>query len=109
MALTRGGVAYDLNESPYRLDVPYDQEVLTLVFSSDQYRMKFYDRFIDNRKKISASLTNRFGFLIENDVLADLRLYATIEKRGFLIIKGEDKIVCRENITLDGTKLMKLS
>ena len=109
MALTRNNVAYNLNESPHRLEVPYDQQSLIYVFSSEFYKTNFYNRFLDNREKISESLSKRFGFRVQNDLLSDLKLYSSIEKRGFLIIKGEDKIVCQENITLDGTLLMKQS
>ena len=109
MGLTRNGIAYDLNISPYRLEVPYDGYTLTYVFSSELYKSKFYEGFLANREEISASLTKRFGFKIENDLLCDIKLYSMIEKRGFLILKGEDKIVCRENIILDGVKLMRKS
>lgn len=105
MALTRNNVAYNLNESPHRLEVPYDQQSLIYVFSSEFYKTNFYNRFLDNREKISESLSKRFGFRVQNDLLSDLKLYTSIEKRGFLIIKGEDKIVCQENITLDGALL----
>lgn len=109
MALTRNNVAYNLNESPHRLEVPYEQESLIYVFSSEFYKTNFYNRFLENREKISESLSRRFGFTVQNDLLSDLKLYTSIEKRGFLIVKGEDKIVCQENITLDGAKLMRLS
>ena len=109
MALTRNNIAYNLHESPYRLEVPYEDQNLTFVFSSNLYKTNFYNRFLDNREKISESRSKRFGFHVENDLLSDLKLYTSIEKRGFLVIKGEDKIVCQENITLDGAKLMKLS
>lgn len=105
MALTRNNVAYNLNESPHRLEVPYDQGILIYVFSSEFYKTNFYNRFLDNREKISESLSKRFGFNVQNDLLADLKLYTSIEKRGFLIILGEEKIVCQENITLDGALL----
>ena len=109
MALTRNNVAYNLNESPHRLEVPYEQQSLIYVFSSEFYKTNYYNRFLDHREKISESLSKRFGFRVENDLLSDLKLYTSIEKRGFLVIKGEDKIVCQENITLDGAKLMMLS
>ncbi len=103
--LTRSAVAYDLNISPHRLEVPYGEEVLTYVFSSALYRRYFYERFLDNREQIGASLSKRFGFEIQNDLLCDLKLYTAIEKRGFLILKDEVKFVCRENIILDGQRL----
>jgi len=79
------------------------------VFSSALYRRNFYARFLDNRETISASLSKRFGFEVNNDLLADLKLYTTIEKRGFLIFKNEVKIECRENIILDGHNLTRRS
>lgn len=112
MALTRNNVAYNLNESPHRLEVPYDdQQILIYVFSSEFYKTNFYNRFLGNREAISESLSKRFGFQIENDLLADLKLYTSIEKRGFLILNGKDHSVTwqRENIILDGVKLMKRS
>lgn len=105
VALTRNNVAYNLNESPHRLEVPYDQGSLIYVFSSEFYKTNFYNRFLDNREKINESLSKRFGFNVQNDLLSDLKLYTSIEKRGFLIIKDEEKIVCQENITLDGALL----
>ena len=109
MALTRNNVAYNLQESPHRLEVPYEQQTLIYVFSSEFYKNNFYARFIDNREKIGESLSKRFGFPVENDLLADLKLYTSIEKRGFLILNGKDQSVKweRENIILDGVKLMK--
>ena len=104
--LTRSAVAYDLNISPHKLEVPYDNgTTLVFVFSSALYRKNFYERFLDNREQIGASLSKRFGFEIQNDLLADLKLYTTIEKRGFLILKDGVKFVCRESIILDGHKL----
>lgn len=109
MALTRGGVAYNLTESPHKLEVPYEGETLTFVFSSALYKKKFYERFIDNRLYISDSLSRRFGVLFKNDILSDIRLYVSIEKRGFLILRNGDKFECQEDIILDGEKLMKRS
>lgn len=109
VSLTRRGVAYDLNISPHRLEVPYGSETIVYVFSSELYKRKFYDQFLDNREVIGASLSKRFGFEIQNDLLCDLKLYTTIEKRGFLILKDGVKFVCRENIILDGHKMTKRS
>lgn len=107
MALTRSGVAYNLDESPHRLEVPYENQTLVFVFSSGLYKQKFYDRFIENRREISDSLSGRFGFRVENDVLCDIRLYRTIEKRGFLILKDGERFVCQDNIILNGGLMMK--
>ena len=107
--LTRSNIAYDLNISPHEMNVTYPDEVLTFIFSSDLYRQKFTSKLEENRKKINDSLSNRFGFRIENNKLADLKLYTTIEKRGFLIYKGQDKVECLSHITLDGNHLIMQS
>lgn len=109
MALTRRGVAYNLDESPYRLEVPYEDQTLVYVFSSDWNRRRFYDGFLDNREKVSESLSRRFGFEIQNDLISDVRYYGMIEKRGFLIVNDGVKMLCQDDITLDGAKLMKRS
>jgi len=105
--LTRSNVAYDLSISPHMLEVPYDHgETLVYVFSSKLYKDKFYNALFENREKINESLSNRFGFRISSDLLCDLKLYISIEKRGFLILKDKEKMVCQEDIILDGNRVM---
>lgn len=105
-SLTRSKIAYDLNISPHKLTVDYPDTEITYVFSSALYRDKFIQYQQGHRKKINGSLSNRFGFAIVNDKLSDLKLYTTIEKRGFLIYKGLVKIECLNNIILDGGKMI---
>lgn len=105
--LTRNGIAHDLSVSPYRHIISYDDEELTLVFSSKLHQQKFIKRMLENRQKISSSLSNRFGFLINTDVLADLTLYISIESRGFLLYAEGEKITCLEDLRLDGDKVTK--
>lgn len=107
--LTRSNIAYDLNISPHSVEVAYPEYIVKYVFSSELYTRKFSDKLQENRRKINGSLSNRFGFTIENNVLADLKLYTSIEKRGFLIYKGQDKAECLSHITLDGNRLMMQS
>ena len=103
-SLTKSKIAYDLNISPHAEVIEYDPGVnIKFVFSSELYRNKFRSRIFENRDQINSSLSNRFGFKIVNNELADLKLYTTIEKRGFLIYKGPVKIECLNDITLDGT------
>ena len=110
--LTRNGIAYDLRKAPedYTIkanyyDYDYDNEV-KYVFSSELYKNKFLERCFQNREKINESLTNRFGIRIKNDILADLKLYQSIEKRGFLIFYNGVAVECPENITLDGSNMI---
>lgn len=105
MGLTRWGIAHNLEISPYSLVVDYEDEQLEYVFSSQQYKDIFYKKFIENRTKINESLSKRFGFKIEVDKLADLKLYSMTEKRGFLI-KGKEEYKCLDTIELIGVNLI---
>lgn len=100
--LTVRGIAYDLELSPYKSEIIYNQEKITFKFSSKMYETKFNDKLVENRNKISTSLSNRFGFNISNDLLSDIILYSKIEKRGFLIISEKEKYRCLSSIKLDG-------
>ena len=104
--LTRSNIAYDLNLSPHKITLEYWDTTITYVFSSELYRNKFFEKLAGHRASINVSLSNRFGFAIVNDLLSDLKLYSSIEKRGFLIYKGLVKIECLNDIILDGHKLM---
>ena len=105
--LTRSKIAYDLNISPHETQVEYeDGKTFKFVFSSDLYKRNFIKKLEENRETINQSLSNRFGFPIRYDMLADLKLYTTIEKRGFLIYQDGEKIECLRNLTLDGNNLM---
>ena len=103
--LTRKGVAYDFNISPYRYNVDYGVSSTTFVFSSTFYMNSFIERMKSNREKINKSLSNRFGFDISNNLLCDLKLYSSIEKRGFLIYQNGERIECLNDLTLDGGNL----
>lgn len=99
--LTRGGVTYDLNTSPFKANVQYTHDEITFVFSSALYKTKFLERINENRKAINESLSNRFNITTDFDLLCDIRLYLTIEKRGFLLICEGEKL-CQKDITLGG-------
>ena len=114
--LSRGGVAYDLKSSPYRYCMTYagahDKKIgvfdtITFVFSSKLYRNKFLNQYKSNRKKINGSLSNRFGFSVDFNLLADLKLYSSIEKRGFLLYKNGESVECLSSIKLDGEKMTR--
>ena len=107
--LTRSNIAYDLSISPHRLQMVYAGEPLTYVFSSELYMKKFIEKCEENREEIERSLSKRFGVNVKNPILADLRLYSTIEKRGFLLVKDEVKIECKEHLTLDGARVISTS
>lgn len=102
MSLTRANIAYDLTVSPHETNITYQDDVITYVFSSDLYRKKFTEKLHENRTNINNSLSKRFGFAIRNDKLCDLKLYCTIEKRGFLLYLNQRRVECLSNIILDG-------
>lgn len=104
--LTRGGVTYNLEASPYYYTVSYeDSTTITYMFSSDFYKKKFIDKIEENRETINLSLTKRFGIDINFSKLCDIKLYSLIEKRGFLI-KTNESIKCLNTIKLSGETLI---
>ena len=106
MKLTRSNIAYDLEFSPHMVTMPYGvNEELTFIFSSELYKNKFMEKRESNRAQIEQSLKKRFGIAIKAEILADIRLYTTIEKRGFLIVKEGEKIKCLDNLKLDGERV----
>jgi hypothetical protein len=109
MQLTRAGVSYNLYKSPHLLEMEYEGVKVVYHFSSQSYRVKFLSRCGENRESINQSLSKRFGFNVEAEALADLKLYATIEKRGFLISINGDYIECQNDIILDGLKMIQKS
>ena len=72
------------------------------VFSSDLYRRKFLEKQAAHREQLCVSLTKRFGVEVRVPLLADIKLYTTIEKRGFLLVKNGVEVKCLDEITLDG-------
>lgn len=105
--LTRSNIAYDLNISPHNYIVDYENYKYSVkyVFSSDLYKRKFTEKLKENRETINTSLSNRFNLHFVCDILCDLKLYSTIEKRGFLIYVNGEKIDCLNTITLNGNSL----
>ena len=106
-SLTKSGIAYDLNLSPYKFKISYGDEYVEYTFSSELYRDKFRDKIQDHRNKINMSLSKRFGYEITNNILSDIKLYTATEKRGFLLETGKERFECLSTIRLDGHHLMK--
>lgn len=104
--LSRGGTTNDLKATPFTKKINYAcNNYIIYCFSSQLYLTKFKERLEENREKINSSLSNRFGFKIENDVLCDIKLYSSIEKRGFLIKNHKEGFECLESIRLDGKRM----
>ena len=107
--LTRSNIAYDLSISPHRHTVIYGEHSLEFVFSSELYKEKFKEKQLINREQINISLTKRFGVEVNYSILADLRLYTTIEKRGFLLVKNGVEVECPDKIRLECETLTLMS
>lgn len=104
--LTRSKIAYDLSISPHRLSISYGEQSLEYVFSSDLYKRKFIEKQEHHREQISNSLSKRFGVKVFQPLLADLKLYTNVEKRGFLLYGNEVEIKCLDKIILNGERVI---
>lgn len=100
--LTRAGVCYNLEVTPYKETINYNNELITFNFSSEYNQNNFINKLKANRDKVNNSLSKRFNLIIEVDLLADIKLYQSIEKRGFLLAKESETVNCLNTIKLDG-------
>lgn len=100
--LTRYGVAYDLTNTPYQVYVMYDDLKVCYNFSSKLNKQRFINKAGKNRENINSSLSKRFNITIIYDLLCDIKLYSTVEKRGFLIETESDSYTCLNTIKLNG-------
>lgn len=91
-----------MKQSPFRVDMDYMTNRIVFVFSSQLYKDNFISRLDENREKINQSLSKRFNMNVKNNILADIKLYDTIEKRGFLIYLEGSIVECLDDITLNG-------
>jgi len=91
------GIYYNILDSDYTANL----SGITFYFTSMVYRDKFIDRSINEIRMFNARMNNIYKnkFNIDATKLALVRLYQSIEKRGFYIeLKGE-KITCPNNLT----------
>lgn len=100
--LSRNGVAYNLELSPYEIIIEYDHEKIKYKFSTQLNLERFKKKLNDNRDKINGSLSNRFNIKITNNQLCDIKLYSQVETRGFYIECKERKFTCLSSIKLNG-------
>lgn len=102
--LTRNKICYDLKNTPYKLNHNH----MILHFSSMKNMEKFHERFKEHRITIRNSLKKRFKININTNILADVILYRSIEKRGFHItLMNGDDLSCEKDVVLGGLKIKK--
>lgn len=102
--LSRGGVAYDLSLSPFRVKLNYGEDKITFKFSSELNVGRFENKIKEHRETINKSLSNRFNIGIDIPVISDIVLYSKIEKRGFLVLINGEEYKCQNIIKLTGVK-----
>ena len=108
MQLTRRGVCYDLYKTPFTYEESYNGTTnIKYMFSSQLLLDKFMEKLEQNRKRINTSLLKRFKFEITQNIICDIRLYQSIETRGFLICSNGEYIECLDHIQLNGVEVMK--
>lgn len=105
--LTKNGIAHNLNFSPYIYRIEYNDYYLDYVFSSELNLTKFIKRYIDYRIRCNEGLIHqyRIHFLLDLDILWDLKIYESIEKRGFKVVKNDEVDICKDFLKLGGLKL----
>ena len=101
--MTRNGIVYKLELSPYKVTV----EGVTYMFSSVNHLDKFMEKLNENRDTISYSLSKRFGVSVNLIILSDIVLYSKVETRGFLISHKGESYSCKKDIILSGVILTK--
>lgn len=80
--LTRNGVCYNLQNSPYYTVT----EHFTFYFSNVYHKRKFDGGLTAKREWLSDSLTRRFKLRMCADDLAALHYYRQVETRGFFVV-----------------------
>lgn len=90
-------IYYNIDDSQYVVNVGD----LTFYFSKIQYLEKFNEQLVENREYIRKRLEYLYGVKIKCDEWLDIRLYLTIEKKGFKVHKRGEKLWLN-NLIFDG-------
>lgn len=94
MPPTRRGIYHNLKESEYTVS----NSEIVFFFSSRVYKEKFLREYRENRKEFHNRLLKHGKDIpINLDIIADITLYETIEKRGFRACVGGVDTSC-ENL-----------
>lgn len=107
--MTRNGIEYNLNITPYIYEINYDDIIITYRFSSETYLKKFedYKKDLNYIKREQIKHYKKYGFKFYIEHLEDLKNYNSIEKRGFNILIDGEKFTDIEDIDLNFTISLK--
>lgn len=81
--MTKDGIEYDFNKTPYEVSKKYNGSILTYKFSSEFYKNKFI--ILSRESRVNKKL-KLLGINYDETLLHDIKLYSLIEKRGFQIV-----------------------
>lgn len=101
MSITKNGIAYDLKTTPYQCT----WEAYTFYFSSPLHLKNFKKKLPIRTDWINDSLSRRFHFVMDVQILGVLQLYTQIETRGFRVVNADREFTCQKNIILSGLKI----
>lgn len=96
--MTRNGIEYDLEKSPYTASIKTTSDELVLFFSSLLNLEKFGGRYDDYVKEIDKSLSKRFSVNFHLPLMGAVSLYRKVERRGFAIYStNREKMLTEED------------
>ena len=81
--MTKDGIEYDFNKTPWETIKQYNGCNLVFKFSSEFYKNKF---IILSRETHLNKKMKMLGISYDETLLHDIKLYSVIEKRGFQIV-----------------------
>lgn len=94
--ITRNGIYNNINDSTYTVCI----DNIIYYFSSQLYKRKFLLRYKKERDVLNSKLSKKYKMSIEANILSDLLLYSTLEKRGFKVETNKEGYECLQNINL---------
>ena len=81
--MTKDGIEYDFDITPYEVQKKYNGTILTYKFSSEFYKNKFV--VLSGITEVERDM-RKLGINCDVTLLRDIKLYSKIEKRGFQIV-----------------------
>ena len=98
---SKDGVFYDMEHSPYK--TMYGD--YTFHFSSRKHMSSFLDKMPVRLDWLTDSVSKRFHFYVDADLIAMFQLYFQVETRGCYVKLADGEVLrCKENLRLHGLK-----